>query len=524
MDATSQPVQPVFSIPLHKGIDGTTYAPELEFTQKNILCMRETSDDPDLLQYVSWYAPDVAGILLPLTLLLLIVVTRRILRTRREVGRMFCARCNYKITPPLAARKKVGSVAVQPGARCPECGTMLEKRRPRIGRSTAWRLLPWWLVAVPAMLVCLAALALTLEAKGTWARAWPWPGAERFMGAYAMQKRDLRNRRASAQRISQWSIPDGKRIGREWMSEENAFMGGRVSPDGAQFLFFSVPPGTSSWRIESLDLATGERRVPSTPESLKSGKPMAPTISGEIEGFSEDGRRMFVQMVATDNLVRNGTYSSTVHVLSYDLKSLEATEIASFPVPAAPSGFATPQWPDVHTAAMEFGGAVRWATQVRWQAAGVLSDPTIIAGDGAARVSITVPAPTGMKAWYMPRLVDGGQRVEVQFWGKPGASSIVDLATGAITPGTSKGSPASTGVSRNGAYRVHGGPPPTVVEAAAGGTVATLALPAASGTIGVAAVSDDGRFVAAGVWPGVSGGETRVWVWDLGTAAKPDQP
>ncbi|MCC7343272.1 MAG: hypothetical protein IT170_19490 [Bryobacterales bacterium] len=81
----------------------------------------------NLWEMLAYYWPEIGGTIVAITVLLFLIVLRRVLRTPRLPGQPHCRRCNYCLKGAASDR-------------CPECFT--PTKSPRRGRTTRRRLLP----------------------------------------------------------------------------------------------------------------------------------------------------------------------------------------------------------------------------------------------------------------------------------------------------------------------------------------------------------------------------------------------
>lgn len=511
-----EPIATAAEIPLATNLDGSVTVPALEFSPDgSVLYVRQPVSHPSVWEYAAWYGPDVAGALLPIAFISGVVVLRRVLRSARERGRVYCRRCNYALTPPLAERDTSGRVEVPVDARCPECGSTLSRVRPVIGRGIFARLWPVWGVAAPLALACIATLALTLQAwtPGGMTATWPVSGtqtplARMGLGSWVVQKRFRPRRIGMVNQITRYALPKGERIGDVWTIATRGFNNGQLGAGGGTYLSIVDDPGASGIRLLSIDTATGAHQ----------SVPLAQWTDGaDIVGGSADGGSVYVQVVTNGRgpPTSGSPSTSSVSLRAFDSRTLEAREIVSLerPLQARPSGWETAY----HTYVINdsASGDLRWALVSCYSdSARAPTHADVVCFDGKDRREFVVPA--AGSGWHRPRLLDEGRTLVINHYGRPmPPATRVDLATGAImsTPGL----PVSNfGGSEDGRWRVVAGTKYLeVVDTRSGRVTACLNAPVLGSTSGV--VSADGRRVACMMWDssGVFGPARMVGVWEI---------
>ena len=510
-----EPIKPIAEIPIPLNDDGSVGGPALHFApDSSVLYVRQPIRPFDLGEFIQWHAPDVAGVSLVIAILIIVITLRRVLLTPRERGKLYCRACNYQITPPLALRKNARTIVVGEGARCPECGTELAKRKPVVGGRRFFRLWPAWAVAGPVLLPCLLAMVLTLQwyspPRGT---PWPFRGVERLLGGRAVQKVPRDGWRPTTDHITRWKLPEGRRIEGEWLAETLGFNNAMLTPDGSKFVF--VVDEYHRWmpRLLIIDTRTGEKREAEIPVKPGSGT--------ELLGLSADGTRAFVQCPNNVGSIEDGFKGCCLRLMEVRIDSLEFKELASIPIRPDKVG-ASYQWPYTGFLVDDSMGTPRWLYHVyRVDSAGAPVSCEVTWFDGEKRVVYTPTMPTG-RGWPALQLRKNATEVEIVNGGTK-TSTFLDLATGATTSGPTL-TQGNWGQSVNGRYILDNSAKTPgalhVVEAATGRTIALITSP--TGTLpGGGTISNDGRFVASGYFTSTTPPyKYFIGVWDLGDAAR----
>lgn len=516
-----QPIAPAAEIQVARSLDGSVAMPALDFSPDgSLLYVRQPVRKPAAWEYAAWYAPNIATVLLPITLLVVLIALRRVFRSPREQGKVYCRKCNYRLTPPLVEREASGRVIAPDGARCPECGSPLARTRPVIGRSAAARLWPIWGAAVPLALACLIAFALSLEAPTPAGAAAAWPPKEvqttlmrLGLGSLSWQRRHRPRWVGRINRITCYEMPSGKRHGAAWDVDTHGFNNGRLAADGDVYLSVVQDPGNSTLSLLGIGTRTGARRSAA----------IAPWGGGaDMLGLSPDGESVYVQVVTSRQSAAGAPvpWTNVVSLREFNARTLESVEIAALDRPSqmGPGGWETPFHRYVVDA---IAGPARWALVSGYRdATGVPTHMDVTFFDGKESREFTVPAAgTG---WHEPKLLDGGATLEINHYGVPmPPATRLNLATGAQS--TSPSTLATTlGRSQNGRWRMVAGVKYLeIVDAHSGRVVACTTAPATS-AMGV--VSEDGRHAACAMWNGLTSGSPTfvVGVWEIPTPKEPE--
>ncbi len=507
-----EPIKPIAEIPVPLNDDGSVGGPALHFAaDSSVLYVRQPIRPFEIGEFIQWHAPDVAGVTLAIAILTIVLTLRRVLRTPRERGKLYCRTCNYQITPPLALRKNARTIVVGEGARCPECGTDLARRKLVVGGRTIFRLWPAWAVAVPAMLPCLLAMVLTLQWYSP-PRGTPWPvrGAERVLGGWTLQKLPRDGWRPTTDQISRWKLPEARRIGGDWSAETLGFNNAILTPDGSRFVFVIDPYHNWSPKLLTIDTRTGDRREMAIPVKPGSGT--------ELLWVSADGRRAFVQVPNNVGSVEDGFAGCCIRLMEVDLQTEECKELAKIPIrpDKVGAGF---QWPYQRFIVDDSTEISRWVYYTcRVNSLGAPANCEVVWFDGEKRAVYTPPTPTGRwPAFELRRKENALEMIN----GGTGTSAFLDLSTGTTTSGPSMVT-NRWGQSENGRYRLDKASKAAlaldVIEAQSGRTIATITTP--TGTMpGGGSISNDGRFVASGYFTSTTPPyKYFIGVWDLGRA------
>lgn len=264
---------------------------------------------------VWWYATPVASVLLPFAAALAVWLLWRLLSRPRRRGWIYCRGCNHELSAPNAAIGEGGlAVWMSENARCPECGR--RAKPPMVAGPRWWRIMPP-LAAMVLLIGCVACVVATLEwfvaTRPIDPKTWPVEGLEKYLGSWAVMRRDDGRAHTGMSRITRIPLSGG--VAREVARDRIAMLQGVLASPNERYVVLSSLDKRASIRI--VEPATGRSRL----VPLNASQYSHPTAVG----FSADSRFVYVSVAEQfvsrpDQLCRVDLQSGAVEVLAEHMR------------------------------------------------------------------------------------------------------------------------------------------------------------------------------------------------------------
>lgn len=235
---------------------------------------------------VWWYATPVASVLLPFAAALAVWLLWRLLSRPRRRGLIYCRGCNHELSAPNAAIGEDGrGVWMGENARCPECG---RRAKPPMVAGSRWRRTMPPLAAMVLLIGCVACVVATLEwfvaTRPIDPKTWPVEGLEKYLGPWAVMRRDDGRTHTGMSRITRIPLSGG--AASEVARERIAMLQGVLASPNERYVVLSPLDKRTSIRI--VEPAKGGSRL-----GLLNGSEYSyPTAVA----FSEDSRFVYVSV------------------------------------------------------------------------------------------------------------------------------------------------------------------------------------------------------------------------------------
>jgi len=233
--------------------------------------------------------PEILGGIVALATLVFLLVLRGLKRRPRIVGKPYCRRCNYDLTAHTTPNPSeyTKSFTWPPAARCPECGTTLDRAKPVRGRRFAHRLAPAlaiWLCLILPYAALFAFRTPRNNAAASWfdlSSTWAATNANSF----ALQRLGLKPLRTD--HIVEVDLATGKVIRTVSLRGSTTYFTLAISPDGRTLFLQSRDKNT----LDAISVATG--RI--TSSTKLPGTPMVDVQNPTVLGFTPDGAAAYLQ-------------------------------------------------------------------------------------------------------------------------------------------------------------------------------------------------------------------------------------
>jgi hypothetical protein len=526
-------IQPRLRIPLKASADGTLAVPNLDLAPDGAgggrLYVRGYVNQWSAWDHVLWWAPDAALGGLSLSLILMVMVWRRVGRRPRERGRLYCRGCNYELAMTGAREGSEAEHGSCPLG-CPECGA--SPARGIIGRGRARRLIPAMAVLAAVAIGCGAVLRARLRplilppmagVRGD--STWPLAAIDRipWLPKYCKVAPDGRN----GQRITAYDLATGRSLG-----EVATFWGliddrsGVMTPDGTRYVVALQRLGArkrGGASIAIVDLRTRAVRWYAIGDQ---------NASVRIVRVSGDSARLYYQVQQV-----TGRSVSSAALWRMDLRggAHELIEDLAIPLTQDQGGLATPT---LFFCIAECAGGVKWAAVHDVPAAGGFAGSAGVAlrviGRGASGELVKLDIPAMGSSFYWPAMSGHGRTLylpQPSGGGNAGGHLEVDLRTMTLRSPTPSGASLlgirrpGFGVGASGIGSVWG-TSAALISTDGARTWANLQTrgmgPRGPGICSAIAISGDLRAAAAavGMTSVGAGGAARnsyeIEVWDLG--------
>ncbi len=313
---------------------------QFEFDESGTRLVVRYMVDARTFPWISNHALDIAALVGPVVALLFVWALRRTIRRPRALGRSYCRRCSYDITP-------TGGEAVS--AICPECG------RPTRGLSMQGRRLRPWQFAVPVLclgsVIACASLChsgLSSTATSTAQTTWPIASLESVSPSWPFWRSEVRPHWRSEGAVYSFDL-NGRLQGNAWIAPLPAEW--RITADGSRLVALEFA-SESRWNHRALIHDFDSR----TTRTFDFGT--AADGLFQLASVAEDGNSA---LVIQTRMTPVAAGRETV-ILRLDLATGKLTELASTTVPSthgenATRGYSTPDM----AACVNPSAAIRWA-------------------------------------------------------------------------------------------------------------------------------------------------------------------
>ena len=233
--------------------------------------------------------PEILGGIVALATVAFLLALLRLKRRPRIAGKPYCRRCNYDLTHQViaATNPPTTSCTWPTAARCPECGTPLDRANPIRGRRFSLRLAPplaiWLCFVLPyAALFALrtprnCAAMSWLDLSSTWAAANADSFALKWLGL----------KPSDTDQVVEVDLVTGKVIRTVGRRESKTHFTLAISTDG-RTLFLQ---GRDTNALDAVGVATG--RI--THSTILPGTPIVDVRGPAVLGFTPDGSAAYVQ-------------------------------------------------------------------------------------------------------------------------------------------------------------------------------------------------------------------------------------
>jgi hypothetical protein len=298
----------VMELPTNPG--GLMPGATLRFAGDSLYVVDPVWNDPPT-RIVWWYATPVASVVLPFAVALALWLLWRLLSRPRRRGLIYCRGCNHELSQPNATIGPDGRGAwANENARCPECG---RRSKPPLVAGATWRRMIPTFAAVALLMGCAVSLFSTLKWVASplpsYEQTWPVKGLEKYLGSWAVMRRDNGYFGTAMNRIVRVPLRGGPP--RELSRDRIPLLLGELASPSEQRLVLTPLDRRGALRI--VEASTGRSRFVDLDTN--------PGASTRVLQFSNDGRSVFVQVDRhrfgeSDRLVRVWLDSGSVDVLA----------------------------------------------------------------------------------------------------------------------------------------------------------------------------------------------------------------
>ena len=245
--STPPTLEPITTITVPNDVAGRASFGFVQIDETNqILYIRHPDGGVALWERAMWFAPDIALLTLPITLLVTLIALRRVVLRPRRPGRSYCARCNYDLTPaPITAAHPTPITL----ARCPECGVETAARPPIPGQLIIRRVGPILAIALILFIAACGVIITRVERAppGLLSQSpWPAPFVGRFVPALRFIKTEPPWGRGGM--LLAHSITTSELIATPISRENAIFQEPALAPDGGMIALSIFEPGTTGYR------------------------------------------------------------------------------------------------------------------------------------------------------------------------------------------------------------------------------------------------------------------------------------
>lgn len=425
------------------------------------------------------YWPELGGACVVLSVLVALVVARRLLHRPQVRGVPTCRRCNYNLEGHT-------------GARCPECGVDLAKRPARPGRSFLRR---WWVSAAPMLLLGGAyawALAAGVPRDGWLTQKYHWCSAE-IGGLVKGRVAFLAPRLVQGYTLLELRLPSGAKA-RRVLSTSHYIGELSVSPDGSTL----VVGGRSSGEFEAYSLRSGMLLAHAT--LAEADLPRGAYFVGVVT-YSADSSSAFVEWQAS-RTQQCGVLEWNYHVGSLMPRLSTMSSMHNdihFPRRFQPLDSENSSF---LSAASSFSASPRGFRVHRLRQNGAEEHP-LPSFDGI-RIDVAPVRPDGTGAFAID---DAAQKlVYVSLTEPPTATPLYSVESTITAPPV---------LSRDGSMLVVPTETRVLVRDLHADRWLAVLQPPAGAAITRTAISEDGRWVASEAQMGTAGYHSGLIVWDL---------
>lgn len=273
----------VMELPTNPG--GSMPGATLRFAGDSLYVVDSVWNDPPT-RIIWWYATPVASVLLPVAAALALWLLWRLLSRPRRRGLIYCRGCNHELSLPNATIGPDGRGAwANENARCPECG---RRSKPPLVAGATWRRMIPTLAAMAVLMGCVVSLFSTLRwvalSLPSYEQTWPVKGLEKYLGSWALKRRDEGLLHNGMSRILRIPLSGG--VPREVARERIPMLLGVLTSPNERYVVLSPRDKRKSIRI--VEPATGRSRS----VLLDGSEYSYPTVVA----FSEDSRFVYVSV------------------------------------------------------------------------------------------------------------------------------------------------------------------------------------------------------------------------------------
>lgn len=246
--STPPTLEPITTITVPNDVAGRASFGFVQIDETNqILYIRHPNGGVAWYERAKWFAPDIALLTLPITLLVTLIALRRVVLRPRHPGRSYCARCNYDLTPaPITATQPTPITL----ARCPECGVETATRPPIRGRFAIRRFGPILAIALIIFIAACGVIITRVERAppGLLSQS-PWPAP--FVGNVFPALRFIKTEPPWGRggMLLAHSITTGELIATPISRDKASFQEPALAPDGGMIALSIFEPGTIGYRL-----------------------------------------------------------------------------------------------------------------------------------------------------------------------------------------------------------------------------------------------------------------------------------
>ncbi len=246
--STPPTLEPITTITVPNDVAGRASFGFVQIDETNqILYIRHPNGGVAWYERAKWFAPDIALLTLPITLLVTLIALRLVVLRPRHPGRSYCARCNYDLTPaPITATQPTPITL----ARCPECGVETATRPPIPGQLIIRRVGPVLAIALILFIAACSVIIFRVERAppGLLSQS-PWPAP--FVGNVFPALRFIKTEPPWGRggMLLAHSITTGELIATPISRDNATFQEPALAPDGGMIALSIFEPGTTGYRL-----------------------------------------------------------------------------------------------------------------------------------------------------------------------------------------------------------------------------------------------------------------------------------